>query len=291
MHVVLVICFDLLLYALYYGGLDGSPDTDIYDTYNKNAGMKEIKLNGHDVRIYDSIDALPIVRFHQYNRMLLVDAGIGSDITDFDGHVERVVRYIRKGDNENAAKELDNLRQNVFMIMSGQSVHDLSFACLVHSIDGEAVEDISPEGLEKVLHVLGGATRKELAENFQSVKKKIDDELGLYFPSLFDDVSTREYYDILKRMTVATLAMIADGSEEKGRQADELRERLVLFQKPKVFTGHDGVEVVHDKEFETMCLVITKETGRDAKKMTVLEYYNAYEYLREKARKTANKAR
>ena len=253
--------------------------------------MKEMKLNGHDVRIYDSIDSLPIVRFHQYNRMLLVDAGIGSDITDFDGHVERVVRYIRKGDNENAAKELDNLRQNVFMIMSGQSVHDLSFACLVYSIDGEVCDDISPEGLSKVLHKLGGATRKELADGFRPVKKKIDNDLGLYFPSLFDDVSTREYYDILKRMTVATLAMIADGNEEKRRQADELRERLVLFQKPKVFTGHDGVEVVHDKEFETMCLVITKETGRDAKKMTVLEYYNAYEYLREKARKTANKAR
>ena len=172
MYVILGICFDLLLYALYDGELDGSPDTDIYDTYNKDDGMKEIKLNGHDVRIYDSIDELPIVRFHQYNRMLLVDAGIGSDITDFDGHVERVVRYIRKGDNESAAKELDNLRQNVFMIMSGQSVHDLSFACLVQSIDGEVVEDISPEGLAKVLHVLGGATRKELADEFQPVKKK-----------------------------------------------------------------------------------------------------------------------
>jgi len=40
-----------------------------------------------------------------------------------------------------------------------------------------------------------------------------------------------------------------------------------------------------------MCLAITKETGRDAKTMTVLEYYNAYEYLREKSRKTQNKAR
>lgn len=134
--------------------------------------MKEIKLNGHDVRVYDSIDSLPIVRFHQYNRMLLVDAGIGSDISDFDTHVERVVRYIRKGDNESAAKELDNLRQNVFMIMSGQSVHDLSFACLVYSIDGEVCDDISPEGLANVLHKLGGATRKELAEGFQPVKKK-----------------------------------------------------------------------------------------------------------------------
>jgi hypothetical protein len=254
--------------------------------------MKEVELNKHKVRIYDSIDELPMVRFHRYNRMLLVDAGIGSDISDFDGHIERVVRYIKKGDNDSAAKELDNLRQNVYMIMTGQSVRDLSFACLVHSIDGKTCDDLSPDGLAKVLEKLGGATRKELTGAYQSVKKKIDDELGLYFPRLFDDVRTREYYDLMKRLTVNMLAGIADDSfEERKTTIDELRERLVLFQKPKVFTGHDGLEVRHDKEFETMCLAITKETGRDAKVMTVLEYYNAYEYLREKARRTQNKAR
>ena len=72
--------------------------------------MKEVELNGHKVRLYDSIDDLPIVRFHRYNRMLLVDAGIGAEIGDLDNHLERVVRYIRKGDNENATKELENMR-------------------------------------------------------------------------------------------------------------------------------------------------------------------------------------
>ena len=254
--------------------------------------MKELELNGHRVRVYDSIDALPIRRFHVYNRMLLVDAGIGSDISDFDGHVERVVRYIKKSDLDSAAKEMDNLRQNVYMIMTGQSVRDLSFACLVAEIDGQPQDDLSPEGLQKVVGMLGGATREETTEAYASVKKKIDDNLGLYFPALFNDVATREYYDILKRLTVTNLARVADGdSDERQSQAEDLRERLVLFQKPKVFTGHDGLEVRHDKEFETMCLMITKETGRDAKEMTVLEYYNAYEYLREKSRKSANKAR
>lgn len=253
--------------------------------------MKEVTLNGHTVKLYDSIDELPIVRFHRYNRMLLVDAGIGSDINDFDNHIERVVRYIRNGENDNAAKELDNLRQNVFMVMSEQSVGDLSFACLIVSIDGEPCEDISPEGLAKVVQRLGGVSRKELAEQNQSVKKKIDDELVLYFPTLFDDVTVREYYDILKQLTVMRLNGIEQHDEALQAEADKLRDKLVLFQKPKVFTGHDGLEVRHDKEFESMCLAITKETGTEAKRMTVLEYYNAYEYLREKARKTQNKGR
>ena len=254
--------------------------------------MKEVELNGHKVRLYDSIDDLPIVRFHKYNRMLLVDAGIGAEIGDLDNHLERVVRYIRKGDNENATKELENMRQNVYMVMAEQNTKHLSFACLVDSIDGVQQTDLSPDGLAKVIELLSGAPRGEIDKILASVKKKIDDELGLYFPSLFDDIRTREYYDIVKRLTVNMLMQIAEGTDdERTKQAEAMREQLVLFSKPKVFTGKDGVEVRHDKEFETMCLLITKETGRDAKDMSVLEYYNAYEYLREKSRETQNKAR
>lgn len=253
--------------------------------------MKDLKLNGHKVRIYDDIDELPMVRFHRYNHMVLVDAGIGSDLSDFDGHIERVVRYIRKGENENAAKEMENMRQNVFNILQGQSVKDLSFACLVAEIDGTTQTDISQEGLMKVVELLGGAPRKELADAYQSAKKKIDDALVLYFPSLFDDVTVREYYDIMKRLTMVTLKMVEGETEELKAERERLREKLVLYHKPKTYTGHDGLEVKHDKEYEAMCISITKETGKDAKLMTVQEFYAAYEYIQEKLRKAQNKAR
>ena len=248
--------------------------------------MKTIELAGHVVVIYDSIDELPIKRFHVYNRYLLVDAGIGSDITDFDNHVERVVQYIKQGDNTNAGKEMDNLRQNVFLILNQQSVEHLSFACLVKQIDGVRYDDMSQEGLEKVLELLGGASVKEFTEAMSSVKKKIDDELILYFPALFDDVRTREYYDIVKRLTLTMLQQITEGTtEERKAKATALHNQLLLYSKPKVYTGHDGIEVQHDKEFETMCLIIAQETGADAKRMTTLEYYNAYEYIKKEGSK------
>lgn len=254
--------------------------------------MKEVTINKHKCKIYDSIEDLPIVRFHHYNHMVLVDAGIGSEMSDFDNHIERVVRYIKNKDNDNAAKELDNLRQNVYQIMSKQSIKDLSFAVLVAEIDGKPCNDMSQDGLQKVVELLSGATKKELTDISQSVKKKIDDELVLYFPKQFNDVSTREYYDLLKWHTLANIRLITDGeSEENKQEVEKLEEKIVLFVKPKVYTGHDGVEVTHDKNFETMCLAITKETGKDAKSMSVLEYYNAYEYIQEMARKTQNKAR
>ena len=255
--------------------------------------MKEVVLAGHRVKVYDSIDELPVVRFHRYNKMLLVDAGVGSDIADFDAHIERAVRYIRKGDNENGAKELENLRQNVYMIMQGQSVRDLSFACLVGEIDGEPCDDLSEQGLAKVLATLGGVPRKEMTASMEAVKKKIDGELTLYFPTLFDDVAVREYYDTLKRRTLAVLENIAEGeSDERKRLIDELTERMVLYVKPKVFSGRQSVEIDHDKQFESLCLTIQQQTHADAKRMTVLEFYNAYEYIRNAAKereKTAMK--
>ena len=253
--------------------------------------MKTVVLGKHKVTLYDSIDELPIKRFHVYNRMLLVDAGIGSDIADFDNHIERAIRYHNNGDKENFAKEFENLRQNVYLILNQQNTEHLSFACLVTQVDDTACNDLSTDGLQKVLEMLGDVSKGSMTEVISSVKKKIDDELMLYFPALFNDVRTREYYDMVKRLTMNMLEQVTDGeTKERRDKAEAIREQLVLFSKPKAFAGHNGLEVQHDKEFETMCLVITKETGREAKNMTVLEYYNAYEYIKNQ-QKRQNKAR
>ena len=137
-----------------------------------SCSMKKVKLNGHKVVIYDSIDELPMARFHKYSKMLLVDAGVGSDINDFDAHIERVTRYIRNGDNESGAKELENLRQCVYLILSEQSVRDLSLACLVAEIDGKKRDDLSDDGLKEVVRLLGGTPRKDFNELLDEVKKK-----------------------------------------------------------------------------------------------------------------------
>ena len=141
--------------------------------------MKAVRLNGHKVELYNSIEELPIVRFHKYNKCLLVDAGVGSDLTAFDSHIERVVRYIRADKREEAAKEMENLRQNIYLIIQGMSPKHLAFACLVARIDGKPVTDLSDEGLQNVLEQLGGTQLKDITAHAEAVKKKIDDELSL----------------------------------------------------------------------------------------------------------------
>lgn len=254
--------------------------------------MKEIRLAGHKVEIYNSIEDLPIKRFHKYNKCMLVDAGIGSDLSSFDAHIERVVRYIRTDKREEAAKEMENMRQSIYMMMQEVSPQHMAFACLVHSIDGKCYDDMSDDDLQKVLTLIGGAPQKDITSHFEEVKKKIDTELSLYFPKIFDDARTKEYYDLLKARAKAMLSCILDGdSDENKQRVEDLTDKILLFNKPKTFTGNDNVEIEYDKQFETMCLTISENLHTDAKKMTVMEYYNAYNYIEKqaKSRKTQNK--
>lgn len=256
--------------------------------------MTEVRLNGHKVELFGSIEELPIVRFHKYNKCLLVDAGVGSDLTAFDGHIERVVRYIRADQREEAAKEMENLRQNVYLIIQGMSPQHLAFACLVARIDGQPQADLSDEGLQRVLEKLGGTPLKDIAAHTEAVKKKIDDELSLYFPQVFDDARNKEFYDLMKERTRAMLSCIIDGdTEEREERVEKLTDRMFTFNKPKTFTGKGSLEIEYDKQFEDMCLLISQNLHADAKKMTVLEYYNAYHYIEKqaKAQKQQNKGR
>lgn len=244
--------------------------------------MKTTKIGKYTVEIYDAIDELPMLRFHKYNKMLLVDAGIGSDLSDFDTHIEKAMRYSRSKTPELAAKELENMRQNVYFIQSGISPRHLAFAVLVKSIDGEPCNDLSDDGLQKIVDKFGDVPVNELTAQMEAVKKKIDEELQLYYPRLFDDAAVKEYYDELRRRTMLMLDAIIEGdTEDKRREIDDITTMLITYNRPQSFSGSDSMEIQYDKQFENMCLLIAQHLHVDAKKYTVLEYYNAFEYIKQ----------
>lgn len=64
--------------------------------------MKNLTVNKKTVRVYDSIDEMPIINFQKYNKYLLIDSGIGSDVDDIDAHIARIAKFIKS----NNAKKL-----------------------------------------------------------------------------------------------------------------------------------------------------------------------------------------
>jgi hypothetical protein len=192
---------------------------------------------------------------------------------------------MRTGDTDNAAKELENMRQNIYVMQTEQSPQNLSFAALVAEIDDVEMNDLTDDGLERVRQMLLDAPRKDITAALQAVKKKIDDDLMLYFPSLFDSTDEKEYYDMMKRRAQMELEQITDGdSEERRARITELEDRMVTAVKPRTFTGRDAFGVQHDKAYMKMCLMISSNLNADATRMTVLEYYTASEYMHEMAK-------
>ena len=261
--------------------------------------MVTVKIGKHDVELYDAIDELPIVRFHKYQKLLLIDAGIGSDIAAFDQRLEKARCFLLDGKPEQAGKELANLRQCVWLIQTGISPRHRAFAVLVTKIDGRECNEISDDALEKVLQTLQDAPEKELTAQLEAVKKKIDGELMLYFPALFNDSTIKEYFDILKRRTIAVLNEIIAGNPEPDAtpEIERLTIALITYTHPQLFEGPESAEIKFDREFENLCLALSEQLHVKPKENTVLEFYNAFDFLidrakrLEKGHKRPNKAR
>lgn len=253
-----------------------------FDTINTRFTMKKVKLGlTTTLEIYDSIDELPMARFHRYNKMMLIDANIGSDLAAIDKHIERVKAFITARKNESAITELDNLRQSVFFAQNNVTPRSMAFAALVKSINGRPCDDLTDEGLQKVVDKIADLPMMQIATLLEAAKKKIDDELTAYFPNLFDDADSKEYHDLLRKRTLALLKSIIEGATES-TEVEELTTELLAYVKPQTFNGAKNFEVEYDKQFERLCFQIRQELGGvDPKLYTVMEYYNAFECLKE----------
>jgi len=249
--------------------------------------MRKLQIGKYVVEMYDSIEDLPIARFHKFNKMIMIDAGLGSDMASFDAHIQKAITFCRVNP-EYTAQELDNLRQNVYMVQSELSPKMLAFCTLVRSIDGKEYLDISDDSLKEMQKMFSDLTVKEMTAQIESVKKKIDEELKLYYPSQFDDdASVKEYFDKIRKRTLLMLDSIIEGKDNES-EIEEITTALMIHSKPLVFQGAKSVEIQHDKQFEEMCLLLSHQLHINPKQYTTLEFYSAFEYVK-KILKAKNK--
>lgn len=244
--------------------------------------MKVLKINNKDVRVYDSIDEMPIVNFQKYNKYLLIDSGIGSDVDDIDSHIIKIAKFIKAGNSKKALQELQNMRQNIYMVNSGISPNYLAFAALIHDIDGKEVTDLSDDGLKATLESLKEVKHSVIIDFLLWLKKKVATELETYFPGDFVNPKEKEAYDKLKNRTLLVLDSIINDSDN-AEQIDAVDAVLIDMHTPKSFIGSESIEIKYDKQFESTCLLIAQKTSMDAKKMTVLQFYNAIDNIKQQA--------
>lgn len=242
--------------------------------------MKNLIVNKKVVRVYDSIDEMPIVNFQKYNKYLLIDSGIGSDADDIDAHITRVAKFIKSNNAKKALQELQNMRQNMYMVNSEISPRYLAFAALIYSVDGKEVNDLSDDGLKKLLQDLKDIKHSKVIDFLLWLKKKVTSELETYFPSDFVNPKEKDAYDKLKQRTLLVLdSMIND--TDNSEQIETIDMIMLNMHSPKSYIGSESVEIKYDKQFESTCLLIAQKTSMDAKKMTVLQFYNAVDNIKQ----------
>lgn len=242
--------------------------------------MKNLIVNKKVVRVYDSIDEMPIVNFQKYNKYLLIDSGIGSDADDIDAHITRVAKFIKSNNAKKALQELQNMRQNMYMVNSEISPKYLAFAALIYSVDGKEVNDLSDDGLKKLLQDLKDIKHSKVIDFLLWLKKKVTSELETYFPGDFVNPKEKEAYDKLKNRTLLVLDSIINDTDNT-EQIELIDTMMLNMHTPKVFIGSESVEIKYDKQFESTCLLIAQKTSMDAKKMTVLQFYNAVDNIKQ----------
>lgn len=241
--------------------------------------MKSLIVNKKVVKIYDSIDEMPIVNFQKYNKYLLIDSGIGSDADDIDAHITRIAKFIKANNNKKAMQELQNMRQNMYMVNNEISPKYLAFAALIQSVDGKEISDLSDDSLKNTLNDIKAIKHSTIVDFLVWLKKKVATELETYFPGDFTSAKEKDAYDKLRQRTLFVLDSIINDNDNS-EKIEELDRLLINMSSPKTFIGSESVEIKYDKQFESMCLLIAQKVGLDAKKMTVLQFYNAIDTIK-----------
>lgn len=138
--------------------------------------MKTIytKEGKHTVTIFDSAHDLTPRRYQKYNKHVMIAAGVGESLDDYNQRQAKAIGYIRSEDKKSALTELANQQQCVFNALEEYSPLNMAFAVMVHSIDGEVFEKYDESSLKKVGLKLEeiGFTKGILIEALQEVKKK-----------------------------------------------------------------------------------------------------------------------
>lgn len=138
--------------------------------------MRIVNLDGKNrFSIHESQKQLPINRYTDFQKYVLQDVGIGSEMSDVDGHFKKLDTFLSFDQIEEARVERYNLHMNLYLMINKINIGHLSFASLVHSINDKQIKDFSEENLKRICIQLGemGLTQQMLEDIMKGIKKNL----------------------------------------------------------------------------------------------------------------------
>lgn len=257
--------------------------------------MPTIKLKGYTVEYFDGdIDLLPVERYQKFNQAVAVESGIGSDMQAIDKHVSRSTMYAHKGMLDEHDKQNEALRQCVWMVIKGINPRMSAFWFLVESINGKPFNDYSQENIDRWTARVSraGLTQRIVNKLINAVKKKVAVELDKFFPELNANEGQIEVNTITAQRTRLILRGMIDGDapDEIFKKIQGIDDHLLNFNQPANWSGEKSKEVELVTTYQNTMAILSERLGRDAKKLTVMEYYTNLSLLKKQAKANQKRA-
>jgi hypothetical protein len=250
--------------------------------------VKTSKIASQSVRYYDSLEELPIWRFQKFNKFLLVDAGVGSDLASIDSKIAKIRAHLSAGRTKEADIELVNVRQAMLLVMSEVSPKHMAFSALVHSIGEKEYSSPSDSAMQEIFALLNTEKASALSALVDAMRKKFDAELKALFPVAFDSAKTNQQYDLLKRRVLAITKGITK-LVSYSAELDALDDSILTVHKPEKFMGADNPETAYDKNFNDLCAFMLTQNIQAPKQMMTIDFYATFELIKKSAKPNAKK--
>jgi hypothetical protein len=141
--------------------------------------VRELKLETtfkiNRVILFDSIKELTADRYHELNKLMMLDFGVGSDINSVAEHFSRFHTLLSSGKVDEATQEAKNLHNNFYYIIQGINIRSFCFAAMIKEINGKSVFGFSQQEISERIDKLCqmGLKQTDVQDIVDDVKKNL----------------------------------------------------------------------------------------------------------------------
>lgn len=146
-----------------------------------------IKVKGHKIEVFESIQELGILRFQKFNKYQMQSNEVGSTFEDYDARTSKALAFLDKKMIPEAIQELSNRRLTVYNAYNENTISGKAFAVMIKRIDDKYYNGTNPDEIDEILLHLEriGLSHVTSIETLMEVKKKSKINCKYIFQKIF----------------------------------------------------------------------------------------------------------
>lgn len=166
--------------------------------------MNTLIVGGHKVEVYSSIDELPMANYHKFNKFLMFESGLAPNADGVIMHLSKMSELLQTEAYEKLQIELQSTYQAIAFIMNEMPTTSMAFACMIYSINGKPMKDLSDETLREVSLMLSREKIGVMRKHVEELKKKLTTNLPHTLSRPFKRVLKRKRHLALQENGLTT---------------------------------------------------------------------------------------